>query len=79
MIQMNLFAGQQWRCSSSGDEDVKNRLIEDTGQRGKEMEGQWTEQHGNIGITIGKIDCQWEFAIQLRAQTTALEQPRGVG
>jgi len=47
MILMNLFAGQQWRC----------RHREQTRRHGAEGEsGTNGEYHGNIYITIYKID-----------------------
>ena len=55
MVLMNLSAGQQRRhrhrkqtCGHSG------------GRRGRD---ELREQHGNIHITICKIDSQWEFAV----------------
>ena len=51
MILMNLFAGQQWRC----------RHREQTRRHGAEGEsGTNGEYHGNIYITIYKIDREWE-------------------
>ena len=55
MVLMNPFAGQQWRhrhreqaCEHSG------------GRRGWEK---LREEHGNICVTICKIDSQWEFSV----------------
>ena len=55
MILMNLFAGQQWR----------HRHREQTsGHRGgRRGWDEWREQHGNIHLTICKIDSKWEFAL----------------
>ena len=49
---------------STGDTDIENKLM-DMRRRG-EVEGVWTEQHGNMYITIRKMDSQWEFSVCLR-------------
>ena len=58
MVLVNPFAGQQWRhrhrkqaCEHSG------------GRRGWEK---LREEHGNICVTICKIDSQWEFSVHCR-------------
>ena len=55
MVPMSLFAGQQWRC----------RLREQTcGHRGgRRGWDKLKDYHGNIYITICKIDSKWEFAV----------------
>ena len=55
MVPMSLFAGQQWRC----------RLREQTcGHRGgRRGWDKLKDYHGNIYITICKLDSKWEFAV----------------
>ena len=53
MIQMNLFAGQQWTqtenrfVGSNGDADLENRLM-DVGVGEQGAGGMYGEQHGHI-------------------------------
>ena len=54
-VLMNLFAGQQWRRRHR-EQICEHRV----GRRGWDK---WREQHGNIYITIGKVDSQQELAI----------------
>ena len=44
---------------SSGDVDTENKLVNTVGERGWDK---LREQHGNVYITICKIDSQWEVA-----------------
>ena len=55
MVLMNLFAGEKWRC----------RHREQTYGHSERRKG-WDklrEWHGNLYITICKIDGQWEFSV----------------
>ena len=50
VVLMNLFAGQQWR---------RRHRKQTYGHSGGRREwGEWREHHGNIYITIGKINSQ---------------------
>ena len=54
MVQVNLFAGQQWRCRQTQDLWT---------QWGKEGWGELRVDWKDIFITVCKIDSQWEFAV----------------
>ena len=55
MVLMNLFAGQQWR----------HRGREQTGGHGggRKRWGKLREYHGNIYVTICRLDNRWEFDV----------------
>ena len=53
-VVMNLFAGQQWRFRHR-----EQTCEHSEGERGWDK---LREQHGNIYVTVCKIDSQWEFA-----------------
>ena len=52
---MNPFARQQWRCKHR-----EQTCGHSVGGRGWD---ELREQHGDMLITICKIDSQWEFAV----------------
>ena len=54
---------------SKGDADTENRRGHSEVRRGW---GKLKEWHGDIYITIGKIDSQWEFAVGHRNLPTVL-------
>ena len=63
MIQMNLFAGQQWTqtenrfVGSNGDTDIKNRLT-DSGVGEEGNGGMYGKSNMETCITIYKVDNQ---------------------
>ena len=55
MVQMHSFTEQQWRCRQ------REQTCGHSGsRRGRD---DLKEYHGNIDITICKIDSQWECAV----------------
>ena len=72
---MHISAGQQWRCRHR--EQICGHSV---GRRGRDK---LREQHGNIHITICKIDRQWEIAVWHRELNPVLcynvERWDGVG
>ena len=46
---------------SNGDADLENKLVDTEGER--RGWDKLKDYHGNIYITICKIDSKWEFAV----------------
>ena len=62
MAPMNLFAWQQWRCR------YREQICGHSG--GCRGWDKLRQQHGNIYITICKIDSYWEFAVMMQGVQT---------
>ena len=58
MVLMNPSTGQQWTC--------RHREQTFGHSRGERRQDDLGKEHGNMYITICKVESQWEFTIQHR-------------